>query len=71
METLIVQPKDRKQLFAVKAILKALDIAFEKGNDDETTYLSKSLANKKALNKSIKQAENGDTVKIAITDLWK
>lgn len=71
METLIIQPKDRKQLSAVKAILKALDVAFEKGKDDETVYLGKSSANKKALNKSIKQAENGDTVKIAVADLWK
>jgi len=55
----------------VKAILRALNVAFEKGKDDETAYLGKSSANKKALNKSIKQAENGDTVKIAVSDLWK
>jgi len=71
METLIVQPKDRKQLSAVKAILKALNVAFEKGKDDETEYLSKSSANKKALNKSIKQAESGQTVKVTVADLWK
>ena len=71
METLIVQPKDRKQLSAVKAILKALDVAFKKGEEDETSYLTKSVANKKALNKSIKQAKDGQTVKIAVNDLWK
>jgi len=71
METLIIQPKDRKQLSTIKAILKALDVAFKKGEEDETAFLSRSVANKKAINKSIKQAENGQTVKIAVADLWK
>lgn len=30
MQTLIVQPKDRKQLAAVKAALKALGVSFKK-----------------------------------------
>lgn len=30
METLIVQPKNKKQLEAVKAFLRALDISFKK-----------------------------------------
>ncbi|PWS30035.1 DUF2683 family protein [Pedobacter paludis] len=71
METLIVQPKDRKQLTAIKAILKALDVAFKKGEENDSLYLSKSVANKKALDKSIKQAEKGQTVKIGVADLWK
>jgi len=71
METLILKPKDRKQLSAMKAILKALNVAFKKEKDDETGYLSKSSVNKKTLNKSIKQAESGQTVKVTVADLWK
>lgn len=33
METLIVQPTSKKQLSAVKAVLKALDVAFTKSGD--------------------------------------
>jgi isocitrate dehydrogenase len=29
METLIVQPKSKKQLSAIKAVLKALDVSFK------------------------------------------
>jgi hypothetical protein len=35
METLIVQPKSKKQLSAVKAILKALDVSFKKTNENQ------------------------------------
>lgn len=35
METLIVQPKNKKQLSAIKAVLKALDVAFKKVEDGE------------------------------------
>ncbi|MES2417484.1 MAG: DUF2683 family protein [Bacteroidota bacterium] len=68
MTTLTVLPKNRKQLTAIKAVLKALEISFKL--DDDTTYLSSTKANKKALDKSIEQAENGQVVKIAIADLW-
>ncbi|GGE40260.1 hypothetical protein EV200_107266 [Pedobacter psychrotolerans] len=71
MEALIIQPRDKKQLSAIKAILKALDVTFKKVEQDETSYLSQSIANKRALDESIKQAENGQTVKIAVADLWK
>jgi hypothetical protein len=36
METLIVQPKSKKQLSAIKAFLKALDVSFK--NIEEGTY---------------------------------
>lgn len=71
METLIVQPKNRKQLSAIRGVLKALDVSFKEAKEDETAYLSKSEANKQALNKSIKQAESGQTVKVDISNLWK
>jgi len=71
MESLIIQPKDRKQLSTIKAILKALDVSFKKVEGDETSFLSQSVANKKAIDHSIQQAKNGQTVKIAVADLWK
>lgn len=55
----------------LKAVLKAFGAKNLKIQDDDTTYLSSTEANKKALDKSIKQAENGQTVKVAIADLWK
>jgi len=33
METLIVEPKSRKQLNAIKAVLKALDVTFRQGQE--------------------------------------
>jgi isocitrate dehydrogenase len=36
METLIVQPKSKKQLSAIKAVLKALDVSFK--NAGESLY---------------------------------
>lgn len=55
----------------LKAVLKAFGAKNLKIEDDDTTYLSSTEANKKALDKSIKQAENGKTVKIALAELWK
>jgi hypothetical protein len=36
METLIIQPKTQKQLSAIKAVLKALDVSFKK--EEESQY---------------------------------
>ena len=33
METLIVEPKNRKQLIAIKSFLKALNVSFRKDDD--------------------------------------
>jgi len=38
---------------------------------DETEYLTSTEANRKSLEESIKQIEEGDVVKIALEDLWK
>lgn len=40
METLIVQPKNKKQLLAVEAVLNALGVAFQK----EETYSPEFIA---------------------------
>lgn len=65
METLIVHPKNQKQLATVEAILKALDIAFKKEeesqyNPDFVTKIEKSRAEVKA----------GKTTKIKPADIW-
>ena len=49
MQTLIVQPKNRKQMAAVKAALKALGVSFRKADAEPypaefTAKLKKSLA---------------------------
>jgi len=66
METLIVLPKDKEQLAALKAIMKALKVDYktEKG---EKTY------NKDFVNK-MKQSEDdlkaGRTTQITPADIW-
>jgi len=37
---------------------------------NETEYLTATKANKEALDKSIKQLEAGEVVKIALEDIW-
>lgn len=60
MNTLIVHPKTQAQEKAVKAVLEALDIAFEKvdNNDpDETCILPSHVVG--AVKKSEEQIKNG------------
>lgn len=71
MEALIFQPKDEEQLLALKAFAKALKVPFKSEAMDETAYLSSTVANKKALDESIEQIKNGQTIKIALADLLK
>ena len=65
METLIVQPKTKEQLIALKAFIRALKIDF-------TT--EKSPYNPEFVEKILQGREdikNGKGVKIATEDLWK
>ncbi len=59
METLIVQPKNQKQLAAVKAVLRALDISFKKEN--ESPYDPEFVAK---IEKSRKQVKEGNFVTV-------
>jgi len=65
METLILRPKTKEQLVALKTIAKALKVDFE---TEKSPY-------DPAFVKDILQAredfKNGKSVKIAIKDLWK
>ena len=70
MSTLTIHPKNEKQEKALKIIFDAFDIKYEK-EMDETDYLMSSKANEASLDKSIKQIENGEVVKISLDDLWK
>jgi len=70
MSTLTIYPKDEAQEKALRTIFDAFDVAYEK-DIDETEHLMASKANEAALDRSIKQAENGEVVKISLEDLWK
>lgn len=65
METLIVHPENKAQLNAIKQVLKAMKISFEKEdrpyNPEFVTKIKKSEQNFK----------EGKFTKIAIEDLWK
>ncbi len=48
METLIIKPKNQKQLAAIKAFLKALDVSFRKGEESpyNTDFVAKIARSK-------------------------
>lgn len=65
METLIVQPKTKEQLTALKAFIKALKIDFKTTKDQyDPEFVEKIVQGRKDI-------ENGKGVKIAVEDLWK
>ena len=64
METLIVEPKSRKQLNAVKAILKALDVSFR--NEGESPYNPEFVAK---IKKSEQQIKEGKVTSVKKEDL--
>lgn len=65
METLIVRPKNQKQLAAIKAVLKALDVTFQKEKADyDPAFVEK-------IKKSEKNFEEGKYTTLKVEDLWK
>ncbi|WP_316811350.1 DUF2683 family protein [Pedobacter heparinus] len=66
METLIVQPKTKEQLAAIKAFMKALKIDFkvEEKSPYDPEFVKKILQGEEDI-------RNGKGVKIATEDLWK
>ncbi|MNK97358.1 hypothetical protein D3C87_1176840 [compost metagenome] len=66
METLIVQPKTKEQLAAIKAFMKALKIDFkvEEKSPYDPEFVKKILQGEEDI-------KNGKGVKIATEDLWK
>ncbi len=67
METLTVHPKDKKQLTAVEAVLKALEVPFEKAKE-ESPY---DPAFGAKIKRSQKQAGEGKTVTYTLGQLDK
>lgn len=65
METLIVQPKTKEQLTALKAFIKAMKIDFKsEKNPYDPAFVEK-------INQGRKDIAEGKGVKIPISDLWK
>ncbi len=67
METLIMHPKNKEQVAALKAIAKALKVAFatDKGSSYNPEFVAKVLAGEKAKN----EGEKG--LRIDVENLWK
>ncbi len=65
METLIVQPKTKEQLTALKAVIRALKIDFKTEKDSyDPGFVKKILQGREDI-------KNGKGVKIDTKDLWK
>lgn len=66
MESIIVHPENKAQLTALKAVLKAMKIAFEKKEEENITNpeLSKLIA------KGKEDEKLGKTIKIKASDIW-
>ncbi|MEO7215757.1 DUF2683 family protein [Mucilaginibacter sp.] len=65
METLIVQPKTREQLAALKAFVKALKIDYTSSESPyDPEFVEKILQGREDI-------KNGKGVKIDTKDLWK
>jgi hypothetical protein len=65
METLIVHPQNKKQLAASKAVMKALDISFEKSKSPYNPQFIEMLR------QGDEDLKAGKGVKVDIADLWK
>jgi hypothetical protein len=65
METIIAHPKNKEQLAALKAFVKALKIDFETEKSPYNTEFVKQIL------KAKEDIKNGKGVKIAVEDLWK
>ncbi|HAL83612.1 MAG TPA: hypothetical protein DCO83_16390 [Mucilaginibacter sp.] len=59
METIIVQPKTKKQQATIEAILMALDVSFKK--EEKSPYSPEFVAK---IKESIEQAKQGNVVVI-------
>jgi hypothetical protein len=68
METLIVQPKNKEQLAALKAVMKALKIDFKTEKDIKEPYSAEFIDKMKRSEEDIKA---GRVTKIEPADIWK
>jgi hypothetical protein len=66
METLIVQPKTKEQLAAIKAFMKALKIDFKV--EEKSPYDPEFVAK---INRGVEAARKGQGVRVDLDNLWK
>ena len=66
METLLVYPENNKQMKALKAVMEALNVRFEK--KEESPYDAQFVAKIKRGDEDILK---GNTTKITLDDIWK
>jgi hypothetical protein len=66
METLLVYPENNKQLKALKAVMAALNVKFEK--KEESPYDPKFV---KKIEQGKKDFETGNYTTVNLDDLWK
>ena len=67
MDTILIRPKNRTQMEAIKAFAKALKMDFET-KSSENPYDPDFV---KKIIKGREDVKNGKGVKIAVEDLWK
>ena len=65
METLIIRPRNKEELTALKAAMRVLKIDFETRKSPYNPEFVKEIL------KSREDFRNGKGVKIAVEDLWK
>ncbi|WP_209329482.1 DUF2683 family protein [Lunatimonas salinarum] len=65
MNYLIVHPDNEAKLNAIKAVLKALDVAFEEGKG------AYNPAFEEKIKEGEKDIQSGRTVKVTLDDIWK
>ena len=66
MQTLLIFPEKRKEMQAVKAVLKALNVRFEE--KDEEVYNPEFVAK---IEEGRREIAEGKGVKMDIKNLWK
>ncbi|WP_134089830.1 DUF2683 family protein [Olivibacter sp. XZL3] len=66
MDTILIRPKNKTQLEAIKAFAKALKMDFETNSESpyDPDFVKKILDGRE-------DVKNGKGVKIAVEDLWK
>ncbi len=69
MEALIVEPQDKKQLAAVKAVLKALNVNFWKTG--ESPYNTDFVAKIKRGDEALRRGEGKKVTVDELDELWK
>lgn len=67
METLIVHPKNKEQLAALKAVMKALKVDFTTAKEGKSTYNADFIAK---IQQSEEDIKAGRTTKIEPADIW-